>query len=200
VKNSNRFIQLKSRVDSLKDNLLPRTRIDGNYSEIEQDLIRGFILLVHAEIENFIEDRVEEKIDAVHNLWKTSRKKSHVISSMNSFCNFDLENSRHSKSDKENIEYRINLNVLQFKRIIFANHGIKRENILNLLLPIGIEINEIDDSWLNTMDNFGSDRGKIAHKKHSIQNIIDPESIKNEIYNNILPELKLLDFKLIKLS
>ena len=89
MKNSNRFIQLKSRIDSLKDNLLPRTRIDGNYSEIEQDLIRGFILLVHAEIENFIEDRVEEKIDAVHNLWKTSRKKSHVISSMNSFCNFD---------------------------------------------------------------------------------------------------------------
>lgn len=202
MKNSKRFNELVIRIDFLRDNLLPIIRLDGEYTDLELDLTRSFILLVHAEIENYLEDKVDEKIDIAFHQWKTTRKKSNILNSIIAFCNYDLNNSnngKHSKHDKENLEYRLNLYVKKYKSIIFGNHGIKKENILSLLLPIGIEKNDIDDTWLETMENFGSDRGKIAHKKISLQSFIDPETIKNEIYTNIVPTLKHIDYKLIKL-
>ncbi|MEN5054513.1 HEPN domain-containing protein [Sphingobacterium kitahiroshimense] len=201
MKNSNRFKQLEERIDFLRNNLLPQSKINGDYSDLEQDLTRSFVLLVHAEIENYLEDRVEEKVNTSFNSWKTNRKRSNVIASINAFCNHDLDTGgKHTKSNKQNIEYRLNLNIQKYKSIIYTNHGIKRDNIIDLLLPLGIEINDIDDTWLSIMDNFGSNRGLIAHKKHTIQLMIDPKTVLNDVYLNILPELKQIDLKLIKVT
>lgn len=202
MKNSTRFKQLIERVNFLTTNLLPDYKLDGEYSDIEKDLIKSYILLVHAEIESFLEDRVYEKFTNSFNNWKENRKKSTVINAINTFCNLDLNtNGKHSKSNKDNIEYRININIQYYKSMIYSNHGIKRENILNLLLPIGIEIDELDESWLSIMDSFGSERGNYAHKSHvAIENIRDPNSIKLQLNQQILPILKDIDNKLIKIT
>ncbi len=36
-------------------------------------------------------------------------------------------------------------------------------NLLKLLLPIGIDSDDLDKVWLLNMDTFGEERGQIAH-------------------------------------
>ena len=44
------------------------------------------------------------------------------------------------------------------------NHGIKEKNILGLLLPIRLSMSDINQTWLATIDSFGSDQGNTAHR------------------------------------
>lgn len=43
------------------------------------------------------------------------------------------------------------------------NNGIKRSNLLAILLPLGLDAAKIDDIWLDSMDSFGGQRGDVAH-------------------------------------
>ena len=54
--NSIRHKQLVSRIITIEKNLLPPIKINGNYTKQESDLIRSYVLLVHAEIEAYFED------------------------------------------------------------------------------------------------------------------------------------------------
>lgn len=202
MNNSKRYKSLVKRIDFLNRNILPIINPTGDYTETEIDLTRSYILLVHAEVENYLEDIVSDKILNCFTLWFSSRKKSSCITSVLAFCGdkISFDTKRDTPEKKEKIEHRIEKNINYYKSIIFSNHGIKKSNILNLLLPIGIERYELDDTWLSIMENFGSNRGLIAHKSLSVQNPIDPQSERNLINNIILPELKKIDYQIIKLT
>lgn len=199
--NSHKYKTLLKRVDFLNNNILPIINPTGDYTQIEIDLTRSYVLLVHAEIENYLEDIVSDKIRKCFNLWISSRKKSSCITSVLAFCGHKIsfDTKRDTADKKEKIEYRIEKNIAHFNSMIYSNHGIKKSNILNLLLPIGIERHELDDTWLSIMENFGSNRGLIAHKSLSVQNPIDPQTERNLINNIILKELKKIDYQIIKL-
>jgi len=60
------------------------------------------------------------------------------------------------------------------------NHGIREKNLLGMLLPIGIESDDIDATWLATIDGFGQDRGSAAHKSSAVSRTQQPPDPKNE--------------------
>nr|WP_254449422.1 hypothetical protein [Anabaena sp. UHCC 0253] len=71
--------------------------------------------------------------------------------------------------------------MANFKRIINENHGLKEKNLLALLLPIGLDIKDLDTSWLVTMNTFGENRGEVAHKSASFYSIIQPINPVDEV-------------------
>lgn len=191
--NSRRHNKLVSRIKFLEDNLLPAVKINGNYTKKESDLIRSYILLSHAEIESYFEDVAISKAQKSLLNWKNNRTKSNCLLSIMSFCSDELNWEKAKKIKKEKLDYRVNRVVGFFIEKLSNNHGIKSENIKGILLPIGIEIDQIDDTWLSTMDSFGAQRGLIAHSTISAQQQIDLVSNKNNINNNILRIIKDLD-------
>lgn len=70
---SKRLKQLTNRLSFLENNILPSEKIDGNYTKKEQDLIRSFVLLTHAEIEAYLEDVAKKRVTKSLSDWNTSR-------------------------------------------------------------------------------------------------------------------------------
>ncbi len=197
---SRRLKQLLSRIEFLEKNILPAERVNGNYTKKESDLIKSYLLLVHAEIEAFFEDRVMDKLDSALNKWTNNRKKSTCLKSVLAFAGNDLSYEKSKKSDSIKIEFRMNRAVNHFKSLIYKNNGVKQNDIINLMIPVGIEFDELDETWLNIMEAFGSTRGNIAHNSLRVQNQLDRNTEKNRINNQIIPEIVRLDALLKKLE
>lgn len=189
---SRRLNQLVSRLSYLENNILPAERIDGNYTKKEQDLIRSYILLSHAEIEAYLEDIVKYKITKSLQSWNASRTKSHCIKSVIAFVGSDISYENDPNANK--LQHRVNRTVAHYQNaLVDKNHGIKEKNILKILLPLGIEINQLDQTWLSVMDSFGSTRGMIAHSSFTVTNTIDRNTELNKIKTIIIPELINID-------
>ncbi|BDX37813.1 hypothetical protein CYCD_11680 [Tenuifilaceae bacterium CYCD] len=190
---SRRLKQLLSRIAFLEQNILPAERLDGNYSKIESDLIKAYLLLVHAEIESYFEDKAKEKVGKALNKWMASRKKSTCLKAVLAFSGNDLSYENIRKADSNSIEYRMNKSVSHYLNLVNKNNGVKQSDILNLILPIGIELSDLDETWLNIMDSFGSTRGNIAHNSTTVQQQLDRNTEMNRINNQILTEIVRLD-------
>ena len=190
---SRRYNKLVYRITSIERNLLPPIKILGNYTKKESDLIRSYILLAHAEVESYLEDIAKEKAKSALDKWNGSRKKSNCLLSLMTFMGGEINWSSANNNTKYELATRLNRTVVHYIATLDKNHGIKSNNVLNILLPLGIEINEFDQAWLATMDSFGSFRGELAHTTHSTQAQIDLVTERNRINNQILPELDVID-------
>ncbi len=154
-------------------------------------LINSYILLCHAEIESYIEDIAKNKISKSLQDWNSLRKRSNCLKSVVSFSgdkiSFDNDGNAHD------IRYRINKSANHYLSSVAKNHGIREKNILAILLPLGIEHHELDNTWIGVMDAFGANRGKIAHTSYQVQQPIDRNTQVNIINNQIVPEIIRLD-------
>lgn len=66
-----------------------------------------------------------------------------------------------------------------FHAEVAKNHGIREQNIIQLLLPVGIELSDLDNVWLASIEAFGRSRGSIAHQSasaHRLTSLPDPFS------------------------
>ncbi|MTB49799.1 hypothetical protein E1J53_0002400 [Lewinella sp. W8] len=173
---------------------MPNTRISGNYSRKEQDMIRSYVLLVHAEIESFFEERAKSKVESEFIKWKNKRKRSNTLLNLVAFLGAEIDWSKKKRTDKDQIQFRLNVLVTHFQNgVVQKNNGIKPDNLFKLLLPTGLEVADFDPTWLIEMENFGKDRGTIAHQPLSVQNTIDKVTEVDRIKNRILPEIAILD-------
>ena len=185
--NSRRYKQLESRIRAIENNLMPKIKPSGNYTKKEQDFIRGYLMLVHAEIEAYFEEISEDKAKKAFSKWRLDRTKSNVLVSLVSF-------HENSISEKD-IETRVNKALSFFINGLRKNHGIKEDNVLSMLLPIGIEEGEIDSTWLNTITSFAASRGEIAHTAAKVQHPLDPVTLKTTV-QQVVDEIKEIDVKL----
>jgi hypothetical protein len=65
---------------------------------------------------------------------------------------------------------RINSAIESHKSLIRNNHGIKENNLLKLLFPLGVQYQGIDAALLTDLDAFGSSRGEYAHSSIRLSN------------------------------
>lgn len=197
---SKRFIELFKRIKSIEKNLLPRIKTPGDYTKRELDMIRSYKLLVHAEIEAYVEERAKEKAISAVKSWKASRTKSNVLLALMSYNDIDyISFSNEKNTSDRDITVRIEKAVKQFMTKVSNNHGIKEINILEMLCPIGIEISELQQAWLNDLNSFGLSRGLVAHTSAKTQQPLDPVSEKNLI-TSIIKELENVDLKINAVS
>jgi hypothetical protein len=96
----------------------------------------------------------------------------------------NVSQDNHDKRLK--ITEKINSAIKSFKKVIDNNHGVKEKNILALLLPIGINSNDLNTNtaWLNTMNTFGEKRGLVAHSSatsYMTSQMLDPATELNRV-------------------
>lgn len=213
MKPSKRFKELRQRLGELRKNLLPSKFSEtGDYTDRQIDRARGYKLLAHAEIESYIEEMAKETILKAITDWKNLKKPSNIIisfiSSFHSGWSTDdtdsneqiikLAKNRAKKPSNAAPEI-IDLAQTQFIQTLKDNHGIKESNLKSLLSPIGIDIRDLDPTWIADINNFGSRRGDIAHNSKKTSAQINPKD-EYQTVNNLLEGLLIIDQKIIEIS
>lgn len=187
MRQSARFKELNSRLRELRTHFLPmKFSPTGDYTDRQQDRARGYRLLVHAEIESYLEDVSRDTVTQAIREWKANNKPSVTIvsflASYHSSWNIseELRNeeiiqiAKSRNNMKETVAEVIDLAQRQYIKKLKDNHGVKLKNFKTLILPIGVDIDEIDQTWLNNLDSFGAKRGEVAHKAKRAQGAISP--------------------------
>ncbi len=205
-----RFKEMRARLNELRHHMLPaKFSPTGDYSDRQLDRTRGYRVLVHAEIESYLEDVAREAVTQAIQKWKSNKKPSTILlaflaayhSGWNS--NDDRENEeivRLAKARsrvKDSINEAINIAQKQYITNVRDNHGVKEKNFKRLIIPLGIEIDELDRTWLTNLDNFGASRGETAHKTKRATGQINPED-EYKTVQSLVKGLKELDEKILQ--
>lgn len=190
MRGSSSYKELNLRKEELTKRFLEFDQNNSHFPE-NQDKLRAFKLLIHAEIESYIEKVSLMILDKCSEQWK-SRKK--VLPSlrfliMYSSTRFEAHEKQLTSDD------RINQILSSYENIVNTNNGIRKKNILQLVIPLGIQYDDIDQTWLTTIESYGNFRGMVAHKSSSVQKQIDKNDELRDV-EFILKGLKELDIKL----
>jgi hypothetical protein len=205
--NSARFTSLEQRLGDLRTNLLP-LNFDptGVYTSQQLDNARGYRVLVHAEVEAFLEEIARAAVVTKLNDWTTSKRISGVLfcvlaAAIHGFVD-DVENPsitpvsiRPSRTDSDTIDDTVTAAVQKYQGRITSNNGVKVKNLKILFLPLGVNFSELDTIWLNNMDSFGRMRGDVAHQSIGASHLINPQDELNSV-NGLLVGLNALDQKI----
>jgi hypothetical protein len=181
---STRYNTLVARINQLESHLLPLVNTTGAYSDKDQDMIRSYCLLCHAETEAYLEDFTLEIVTKAYAKWILNKT---IISPII----FHLAYSYNNKS-KELPYSMIVQSYSNLKKTIEGNNGIKENNLIGFFRPIGFEI---DPTLKAILNNFGKTRGQIAHTSFQTQQSLDPATEKSNL-NLILQGLKTFDEEL----
>lgn len=208
---SDRFKELSLRVGELRKHMLPETfNPTGDYTDQELDSARGYRLLVHAEFESYLEDISKDVVTKAISKWKNDKTPSTILiaflalyhSSWNvsgELTNNEIIEIAKSRKNKDSVEKIIDLAQSQFSQKVRDNHGIKEKNFKTLILPTGIDLCDIDGTWLTNLDNFGKLRGEIAHNTKRATGQINPKDEYNRV-KMLLIGLEQLDSKISEIQ
>jgi hypothetical protein len=186
---SKEYRLLERRVEELKktfiEDFINKDTLSMNKKEVE--LARAYRVLVHAELEAYFESIAIKLLKKATDKWKKNRKANiTIIALLARFKAVDKSKEKSKNIDmkinkKESLDTKINRILSDFqKEVINKNHGIKETNITNMLMPLGMEKDDIDSALMSMLDTFGSNRGETAHKSGKVQQPID---IKTEVRN-----------------
>jgi len=180
------FRTLTKELNRLKKQFIPKINPTGSYSDRQLALTLAYRVLVHAEIEAYFEDRVWEVVLNAKNHWDSQGKTCRTLICLLAFSGLMMEvppdtltprqGSKKVPDGKIKINKKIDSAIESFNRAIKQNHGIKEANLLALLLPIGIDTDDLDDPvLLATMNTFGEERGVVAHSSSTSPTIQVPD-------------------------
>lgn len=201
--NSLRFHEMCRRLADLRAHMLPaKFSPTGDYSNRQLDRARGYRLLAHAEIESFIEDITLDAARSTISEWSRSRAVSDTLLCLIAHYHdgYDIDGERlepafSEKSRpkvKEAIKEVVDVAFRQYIQIHEKNHGVREGNLKRLILPIGVRKDELDQTWIVNLEEFGKRRGEMAHKTAKVQQQIDPKAELDTVKELVLG-LKTLD-------
>lgn len=202
---SQQFKQLLFRLEQLRKTFLSLSPdASGQYSEVAKDYARCYRVLAHAEVESFIRLRVEEVIQYALKLWREKKVPHKVVVSMlacwNKNWNSDQEteipfpNKDKKGVDGLSVDFLVNRAFKAYQDNVSKIYGIKQDDLDNFLMPLGVHVKSADlgTTWLADMDNFGVQRGRVAHGGENGSRDIGPDDEKQRMVS-LLPGLEKLD-------
>jgi len=198
AKGSRRFNNLARRLSELKQNFLhflpepPVSKV--SYTDQELDSTRAFVVLTHAEIESFCEDIALKKANAACAAYPRE-----VRPSLRKLVAYHVGKHRRSWSDVTAPPQAVVDGASKaFRETIKSNHGLKRNNLEQLLYPLGLVEADFSSTWFAQMDSFGTKRGELAHSRVGVTTAPDPLSELQTVQQLLLGLLE-LDRKLAQL-
>lgn len=157
-------------ITQLRRSLLPARFSDtGIYRESVHRRTAAFRVLAHAEFESYLEDAVLECLDSAHQAWKLSGTPSNVLTALLAYDEVAGKPPSSILDPPQKISPTLERRIEQAKarfsrRVTNQNHGIKEDNILSLVCPIGVREGNLDQEWLKELEAWATRRGDYAHK------------------------------------
>lgn len=162
-----RFEELKVRLDCLKETFQVVSDENGDINRTDADKIKALRLLVHAELESYIEELAKKIFDEGVTKWQEEKIGTFQICSL-FIWHAAIETKEDSNTKAHQIFHKYRENVLR------NNNGIKEENLKKLFNPLGYKIESFSAEFLANLDTYGAERGQVAHSSASaIQTQLD---------------------------
>ena len=156
------------------EKVLPASSSSGDYSRTEEILLQTYYILVHAEIEEFIEQCISKKINEISRDYKLHGVPHKILLSLVfAFLKEDdaIKSIRKSGSIDNYIDYMNG----RYRYLIRENHGIREENLAKLFAPLGIDVRTFFNPYiLGELDAMGAKRGEYAHHGLHLKTMEDP--------------------------
>jgi hypothetical protein len=184
--------------------LPPQLSPTGDYTIRWQDRIAAYVVMSHAEIESYLEECGKSVAREAKGKWDRQKEIGKPLLALLAFSGLKLEppppkvpllESNNHKPEIISIEGKIGKCYSIYINIIRKNNGIKEENILSILMPIGIGIDDIRNELINDLNTLGIRRGDIVHTSVSrgrVENTLDPR-IQRDLIRRICDQLKDID-------
>ncbi|MBV9990243.1 MAG: hypothetical protein JOZ72_03040 [Alphaproteobacteria bacterium] len=154
----------------------------GNYSRRDLMNAGAYILLVHAELETYIEERIQELIRLADSKWRSSGKVSRTLlaSCIYSSGRTDLPSEWSSRDRFSSIVIQA---IKEASGRVAGNNGIREHNLIRLLYVVGYDVHAVDPVLIAELDAIGSLRGDHAHisSRHHFKQKFDPFDITKKI-------------------
>ena len=172
-----RYKELKNEILQLRRDLLPKKfRSSSQYEQEDITKTIAYRVLVHAEIEAYLEDRSRDIALAAVKAWKDRNQASKTLLALIAFSGRIMEKPPNSMSpeqlsqvgqwdEKIKLSKKIDLAMNDFHYVLNNNNGIKEANIVRLLLPIGVDCDELDTVLVADLNSYGVSRGLVAHQR-----------------------------------
>jgi hypothetical protein len=169
----------------LEKHLLPKQfSLSGHYSREQNYKTKAYLLLAHAELESYIEDRAKSRADIALSSWQRTGVCTSVLSRLLVHHQKELE-----PISSDGVRKAVNW----YLKNIENNHGILERNLLSVLLPLGLTHRDLDTRLVIACHQLGRKRGEFAHKSLKVNQQVDPQTERDNVQKNIVPELKKLD-------
>lgn len=209
---SKRFGILSKRLTELRQHMLPKQfSPTGSYSKREEDRARGYRLLIHAEIESYLEDISRTLVTDRIRAWKKTNTPSNLLIAFiacyhSGWIELDDDHNlniislaRGRSKSKDSVDEIIDLAQTQFIKVLKQNHGVREKNLRSLILPTGLDLTQLNSTWITNLDDFGKLRGEIAHQTVGVTTAINPQDEYKRVVD-LLQGIKDLDQKLLNIS
>jgi hypothetical protein len=180
---SGEYRTLMSRLAELRRHLLPAT-LDPtrSYTARQIDRILGYRLLAHAEIEHCLERLVTETVGYAWTGYQADSRPRTCLMALVAYYDGDLGGAPRSlmiaqkpKRMLVHLDERINRARNHHVGVVVrGNHGLSEQNILQMLMPVGVASADLDPIWLTDATSFSEDRGQAAHMARRMQQPPDP--------------------------
>lgn len=177
---SSSYTQLRSNVRLLRKHLLPnKFKSSGRYSEGVFTRTGAFRVLSHAAIEDYLEERTSEIAREASIQAKKTGKVCRCSIALIAFsegvsgkppASLTATDPSSAKIWDTKIQYTEKIVQSASRFIAHAsghNHGVREENLLALLLPVGFPHKKLDPVLVSELDDFGRERGEFAHSSTS---------------------------------
>lgn len=195
---SNRWKESLEQLASLRQSLV-RLSATGSYSPAAYIKARGFVVLAHSVLEDYLEGMSLEVVDGAIKRWDADDRARTALVAL-------LRYTSNSKVPEKfdggpwGIRTAVKASRREFRGWVEQNNGIKEKDILRLLLPTGLKESDMGTSWLADMSELGSLRGRVAHKgmPPGATHPVDPKDATDTV-EKVLPTLCRIDSKLIAL-
>lgn len=186
-----------------------RSRLD--FEDVEIRKIIAFRLLVHAEVEEYIEESCRAIANGAWARWQSSAQPTKPLLALVAFSAQHLglppgewqapqPTQRKLWPDKVTLTNRVNLAISAYNMLLKENHGIKESNLMRVLLPVGVPWSDVPPVLVAQMDSYGASRGAVAHVSFgSVSKSVSPVD-EWDSANNLVAQLKDLEaiFELLR--
>lgn len=189
-----RLQRLLTRLDKLEAHLLPPVfSLTGRYAQRQRDYTRAFLLLVHAELESYFEDRARNLVALAQAEYQRKGVCTRMLSRL-------LVYHQAAKDELVPVSpHAVGKAINYYLDHLDKNHGIKEKNLLTIFLPLGICHADLDGQLVTACNQLAQKRGQFAHASFKTHQQVDPKTERDNIRKNILPELKNLETQFKKL-
>ncbi len=197
--NSFYFEELKSRINKLKKVFLPRALSPtGKYKPSTYEKARAFKTFTHTEIEIYLENICFGIAKKAYDEWQNSKVVSLPLLAMLAYYSGKFRSIPELKSgnnSEEDLSEKIHIAFTDYSSKKANNNGIKEKDILQLVLPIGVQTEDINDDLLLYLNNYGSIRGAAVHSVSALHPITPEDALAST--DDLMKKLSELDKKLI---
>jgi hypothetical protein len=171
-------------VASLDRNFLPEISPTGSYSARQYDRVRAYVVLVHAEMESFVEELVTQALVAARARWVTTGRTGKCVAALMMYNAREISVPAELGKQKaiQTFGAVVSKVISDHEKAVLHNHGIREFNLLKMLLPIGVLEHELDLVWLGDVNSFGQNRGIVAHTSaRAVQTLPDPADARGQV-------------------